>query len=63
MKKFLDYLFYSNLEVTVSLNPFRWGFAYLDVERASEYDPGLLIRIIGRLGPLKVHFWIDDGSW
>lgn len=63
MKRLINYFLYSNLEIGLSLNPLRWGVMYFDIEKRNAFDPGLIIRINSRFGPLKLHFWIDDGSW
>ena len=62
MNKFLQYVKHSNIHVSLSLNPFKWR-VYIDSNRRSDMDPGLLLDFIMILGPLKIAMIIDDGSW
>ena len=60
MKKFLNYLRYSGLSVSITFNPFQWSYVPRHYVGASVWDPkddafSFLF--------LTIRVWIDDGSW
>lgn len=61
MKNFFNYVRYSNLNVSLSLNPFTWGFkAFYD--RPTDLDPKCHFFCLHFLA-LRVILVIDDGSY
>lgn len=64
MKKFWNYLKWSDLSIEVCLNPLRWGrFHYQFYTGKTDMDPGLIVSILLTAGPFQIVFYIDDGSW
>ena len=63
MKKFLDYLYFSQFEITLYLNPLKWYIVYFDWKTYSDMDPGLILETFLRVGPIRIALIIDDGSW
>jgi hypothetical protein len=60
MKKFLNYLKYSGLNVTIKLNPYHWRLSakYFVLNEVWEQDA-----LVIELFPITVKIWIDDGEW
>lgn len=63
MKKLLQYAKNSDVIVTFALNPLRWNSLYYEFYTKSDMDPGLLLDLVLKVGPLKIVIYIDDGSW
>lgn len=61
MKKFLNYCIHSNIQLSLSLNPFTWGFAYY-YGGPDDMDPGLYHLTI-KFICVRVSIIFDDGSW
>jgi len=61
MKKFFNYIRYSNIQIALNLNPFIWRF-YWETLRPSQTDPGQFGFII-KLLMLRISVIFDDGSW
>ena len=62
LKTFTKYLRWSNISLTVEINPFGWRFDYSHLHNPNGYDPKLHSIII-RFLMFKLHIIIDDGSW
>jgi hypothetical protein len=62
MKKFLSYLRYSGLSVTITVNPFHWAF-FPRIQQGSleVWDTENTVAVSFLF--LTVRFWLDDGSW
>jgi hypothetical protein len=60
MKKFLNYLKYSGLNVTIKFNPYHWRLSakYFVLNEVWEQDA-----LVIELFPITVRIWIDDGEW
>lgn len=61
MKQFLDYLRYSGLSVSFTLNPFHWH--YMPRIFVREKDPWDVPSGAFSFLFLTIRVWIDDGSW
>jgi hypothetical protein len=62
MQNLINYIKNSDLSIELFLNPFKWGI-YHYVETKSDMDPGLLIVFRLTVGPIGIHFYINDGKW
>lgn len=64
MKRALDYIKYSHIEVALHLNPFGWirNPFYMRWHGPTDMDPGAYVFSI-KILPLKVVIILDDGSW
>lgn len=65
MQNLIDYLKYSHLMVSLTLNPFDWFRApvYCHIETESDMDPGMLLHVTAKFLFLKILVIIDDGRW
>ena len=61
LKRFLKYLRYSNVILTINLNPFLWGFQFV-YEGPTNMDPGMYFISI-RVIMIRIAIVIDDGSY
>jgi len=62
MQNLIDYIKNSDLRIEFNLNPFKWGL-YNHIETESDMDPGLIIVFRLVIGPVGIHFYIDNGQW
>lgn len=65
IKSIADYITGSALTVTFFFNPFSHGFwnCYFYKATCSDTDPGLLFDLTFKIPGIRVHFYIDNGSW
>lgn len=61
MTKILNYIRYSNINISININPFIWGIDYM-YEGPSDVDPNTYYFAI-RLLFIRFSFIIDDGSF
>jgi hypothetical protein len=61
MIKFFKYIRYSNINLSINLNPFCWGFDFL-YEGPSSADPNMYFVAV-KLLMCRLTFIIDDGSY
>lgn len=60
MKDFLNYLRYSGLVVSFTVNPFHWNYIpryFRNTEWRNDCEYGISFLF------LTIRIWIDDGSW
>lgn len=61
MRKFLDYLRYSGISISITLNPFHWSYIpriYRSEKDAWDTDARWISFLF-----LTIRIWMDDGSW
>lgn len=65
IKNIVNYIKGSNLVITLYFNPFNYSFWSINrlFLTKSEFDPGLLLDVSIKIPGIRVHFFIDDGSW
>lgn len=61
MKTFLSYIRYSNINLSINLNPFVWGF-HIIFEKPTSMDPKMYFFAI-KILMCRLSIVIDDGSY
>lgn len=63
MKKLLEYIKHSVINVTIAVNPRQWDLYYKLKFGRGQMDPGRKMMLSVDIIFLKLYILIDDGSW